>query len=78
MHGAVRGSNPFGGEIFRTCPDRPPGAQPASYAMGNRDFPGGKAAPGRGVHHPLTSKAEVEGTVKLYICSPVLDVRGLF
>jgi len=29
----VRGTNPGGGKIFRTRPDRP-GAHPASYTMG--------------------------------------------
>jgi hypothetical protein len=39
----VRGSNPGGGEIFRTCPDRPWGP-PSLLYNGFRDFPGGKAA----------------------------------
>ena len=38
----VRGSNPSGGEIFRTCPDRP-GAHPASCTMGTGSFPGVKS-----------------------------------
>ena len=42
----VRGSNSGGGEIFRTCPDRPWG--PASLLYnGYRVFPGGKERPGR-------------------------------
>jgi len=40
---AVRGSNPDGGEIFRTRPDRPWGP-PSHLYNGNRVFPGGKAA----------------------------------
>ena len=32
MGWTVRGSNPGGGEIFRTCPDRS-GAHPTSYTM---------------------------------------------
>jgi hypothetical protein len=39
----IRGSNPGGGEIFRTCPDRswgPPGLLYSGYSV----FPGGKAA----------------------------------
>ena len=44
---------PVGGEIFRTCPDRPWGP-PASYTMGTGPFPGVKS--GRGVRlttHPF-------------------------
>ena len=37
----VRGSNPGGGEIFRTCPDRPWGP-PSLLYNGYRVFPGGK------------------------------------
>jgi hypothetical protein len=33
-----------GGEIFRTCPDRPLVAHPASCTMGTGSFTGGKAA----------------------------------
>jgi len=50
---AVRGSNPGGGEIFRTCPDRP-WAHPVSCKMGTGSFPGVKS--GRCVTltpHPL-------------------------
>ena len=39
----VRGSNPGGGEIFRTCPDRPWGPPSFLYNR-NQVFPGGKAA----------------------------------
>ena len=49
----VRGSNPGGGEIFRTCPDRPWGP-PSLLYNGYRIFPGVKS--GRGVTltpHPL-------------------------
>ena len=38
---AVRGSNPGGGEIFRTCPDRPWGL-PSLLYNGYREFLGGK------------------------------------
>jgi len=41
-----RGSNPGGGEIFRTCPDRPWGPRSFLY-NGYRVFPGGKERPGR-------------------------------
>ena len=46
-----------------------PGAQSASYIMGTESFPVVKR-PGRGVDHPPSSSAEVEGRVELYICSP--------
>jgi len=49
----VQGSNPAGGEIFCTCPDRP-WAHPASCSMGTGSFPGVKS--GRGgtlTPHPL-------------------------
>jgi len=39
----VRGSNTGGGEIFRSCPDRPWGS-PSLLYNGYRVFPGGKAA----------------------------------
>ena len=48
------------------------GAQPASYAMGTGSFPGLKRR-GRGVDHPPTSSAEVEGRVELCICSSALS-----
>ena len=40
----------WGGEIFRTRPDRS-GAHPASYTMGTGSFQGIKR-PGRGADHP--------------------------
>ena len=42
----VRGSNLGGGEIFRTCPDRPWGPPSLPY-NGHRVFSGGKELPGR-------------------------------
>ena len=42
----VRGSNPVGCEIFRTCPDRPWGP-PSFLYNAHRVFPGGKERPGR-------------------------------
>ena len=42
----VRGSNPGGGEIFRTCPDWP-WSPPTLLYNGYRVFPGGKERPGR-------------------------------
>jgi len=46
----VRGSNPSGGEDFRTRPDLP-WAHPASYTIGTGSFPVVKR-PGRGFNHP--------------------------
>jgi len=64
---AVRGSNPGGGEIFYTRPDRPWG--PASLLYnGYRVFPGGKAA-GAWRLPPTPSSAEVKERVQLYIYS---------
>jgi hypothetical protein len=45
------GPNPDGGEIFRTCPDRPWGLP--------RVFPGGRKRPGRDADPSLPSSAEV-------------------
>jgi len=42
-----------------------PGAHPASCTMGTGSFPGVKR-PGRGVDHPLPSRAEVKERVELY------------
>jgi hypothetical protein len=52
------GSNPGGGEIFRTRPDRP-AAYPASCTMGTGSFPEVKR-PRRGADHPPPPSAEVE------------------
>jgi len=54
----VRGSNPGGGEIFRTRPDRPWGP-PSLLYNGYRVFPGGKVRPGRAADHSPPSSAEV-------------------
>jgi hypothetical protein len=54
----VRESNPGGGEIFCTCPDRPSGS-PSLLYNGYRVFPGGKARPGRAADHLPPSSAEV-------------------
>jgi hypothetical protein len=65
---AVRGSDPRGGEIYRTRPDLPWAPPPASYTMRPGSFPGVKR-PGRGVDHPPASSAEVKETVELYFYS---------
>jgi hypothetical protein len=54
----VRGSNPGGGEIFRTCPDRPWGPPSLLYNE-YRVFPGGKLRPGRAADHSPASSAVV-------------------
>jgi hypothetical protein len=62
----IPGSNPGGGAVFRTRPDRPrgpPSLQCNVYGV----FPGGKAAGAWGVHRPPTSSAEVKERVDLYL-----------
>jgi hypothetical protein len=54
----VRGSNPGGGEIFRTCPDRPWGP-PSLLYNGYRVFPGGKEQPVRDAEPSPPSSAVV-------------------
>ena len=48
----------WGGEIFRTCPDRPWGP-PSLLYNGYRVFPGGKEQPGRDADHSPPSSAVV-------------------
>ena len=55
----VRGSNPGGGEIFRTCPDRPLGP-PSLVYNGYRVFPGGKEWPVRDADPSTASSAVVK------------------
>ena len=56
---AVRRSNPGGGEIFRTCPDRP-WDPPSLLYNGYRVFPGGKERPGRDTDLSPSSSAVVK------------------
>ena len=58
---AVRGSNPGGGEIFRTCPDRPWGPPRLLY-NGYRVLPGSKEWPGHEADpSPLSSAVVMKG-----------------
>ena len=63
----VRGPNPGGGEIFRTCPDRPWGP-PSLLYNGYWVFPGGNAA-GKWRWPPTPTSAEVKERVELYLYS---------
>jgi len=68
MGWTVRGSNPDGGKIFRTCPERTWGPSSLLY-NGYRVFPEGKAAEAwRWTRTP--SSVEVQERVELYLYSP--------
>jgi len=57
---------PLGGEIFRTCPDRP--LNPPSFLYnGYRVFPGGKEGPGRDADPSPPSSAVGHERVELYL-----------
>jgi hypothetical protein len=64
----VRGSNPGGGEIFRTCPNRPWGP-PSLLCNEFRVLPGCKTAEAWR-WPPSPSSAEVKERVELYLYSP--------
>jgi hypothetical protein len=63
------GIDPGGGEIFRTCLDRPWGP-PSLLYNGYRVVPGGKLRPGRDADSSPPSSAEVKNSVELYLYSP--------
>jgi len=65
---------PVGGEIFRTCPDRPWGP-PSLLYNGYRVFPGGKERPGREADPSPPSSAVGHERVELYVYSPLWAVR---
>ena len=64
----LRWSNPGGGKISRTHPDRPWGP-PGLLYNGYHVFPGGNAA-GAWCWPPTLSKAKVKDRVELYLYSP--------
>jgi len=71
-------SNPGGGEIFRTCPDRPWG--PSSLLCnGYRVFPGGKERPGRDAdpHLLLVPWSRKSSAVTLLLLWAVRPVQSL-
>ena len=71
----VRGSIPSGGEIFRTCPDRPSGP-PSLLYNGYRVFPGGKERPGRDADpSPPSSAVVMKG--QSYTSTPLWAVRPI-
>jgi hypothetical protein len=76
----VRGSNPAGGEIFRTCPDRP--WCPLSLLHNEyRVFPGGKGRPGRDADPspllvPWSRKGSVIPLLPLWAVRPVQSLSG--
>jgi len=59
----------LGGEIFRTCPDRPWGP-PSLLCNGYRVIPRGKVRLGRDADPSPPSTAEVKNRVELYLYSP--------
>jgi hypothetical protein len=70
-----RGSSPFRGENFRTCPDRTRG-QPSILYSGYRVFPWVKR-PGRSTDHPPHLAVRLRKACS-YICTSPLGLRCLF
>ena len=64
----VRGSNPGGGENFRTCPHRSLYPHSLLYSWYLVSFPWVKR-PGRGLDRPSLSSDGVEKIVELYLYS---------
>ena len=73
----VGGSNPGGGQIFRTPPDRPWGP-PSLLSNGYWVSFVGVKRPGHDVQHPLPSSTEVKKKEYSYTSTPPLGPRGLF
>jgi hypothetical protein len=65
----VRGSNPGGGEIFRTCPHRL-WVPPSLLYNGYRVFPGGRKRPGHDVDPSPLSVPRSKIRVELYLYPP--------
>jgi len=65
----VRGSNPGGGEIFRTCPDQRWGPPSLLYS-GHQVFSGGKEQPGHDADSSPPSTTVGNERVELYLYSP--------
>ena len=65
----VRGSNPGGSQIFRTCPYRP-WDPPSLLYNGYRVFPGGKERPRSDADPSPLSSAVGHERVELYLYSP--------
>jgi len=72
----VWGLNPGGGEIFRTCPDRP-WDPPSLLYNGYRVFPRGKERPGRDADPSPPSSAVGHERAELYLYSPY-GLYGLY
>jgi hypothetical protein len=66
---SVRGSNPGGGEIFHTCPDRPWGP-PSLLCNEYRVFSGGRKRPGRDADTSPFQMPRTKNRVGLYRYSP--------
>jgi len=80
LHGLVRGSNPAGGEIFLTCPDRPWGP-PSLLYNGYRVFPAGKERPGRNADPspllvPSSGKSRAIRLLPLWAVRPVQSLNA--
>ena len=71
------GSNPGGGEVFRTRPDRPWGPSSLLYS-GCRVFSFFLKGLECGVYQLPPCSAEVKEIVELYLSAPYLDLYGLF
>jgi hypothetical protein len=76
----VRGSNPGGGKIFRTCPDRPWGP-PSLLHNGYRVFPGGKERTGRDddpspLLVPWSRKSRAIPLLPLWAVGPVQSISA--
>ena len=69
MGWTLRGLKPDGGEIFRTCPDRPWGP-PSLLYNGYSFFPRGKERPGCDADPSPPSSAVGHERVELYLYSP--------